>query len=86
MKGSEVEKSENAKQRKRGGKRRESKGGVHCRKGMYRFQEVKEAYEKWCRAEWGEERMLSKATKEGVRSETKSGGRRQGGGDGKEEK
>ena len=34
----------------------------------------------------GEVRMLSKATKEGVRSEAKSGGRRQGGGDGKEEK
>ena len=27
-------KSENAKQRKRGGKRRESKGGVHSRKGI----------------------------------------------------
>jgi len=86
MKGSEVAKSENAKQRKRGGKGRESKGGVHCRKGIYRFQDVKKIYEKWCRAEWGEEGMLSKAGKEGVRSETKSGGRRQGGGNGKEEK
>lgn len=56
MKGSEVAKSENAKQRKRGGKGRESKGGVHCRKGIYQFQEVKEIYEKWYRAEWGEER------------------------------
>lgn len=79
-------KSENSKQRKRGGKRRESKGGVHCRKGIYRFQEVKEVYEKWCMAESGEVRMLSKARKEGVRSEAKSGRRRQGGGNGKEEK
>ena len=47
---------------------------------------MKEVYEKWCRAEWGEVRILSKAKKEGVRSEAKSGGRRQGGGDGKEEK
>ena len=86
MKGSEVARSENAKQRKRGGKRRETKGGVHCRKGMYWFQKVKEIYEKRCRAEWGEERMLSKAGKEGVRSKAKSGGRRQGGGNGKEEK
>lgn len=68
------------------GKRRESKGGVHCRKGIYRFQEVKEVYEKWCMAELGEVRMLSKARKEGVRSEAKSGRRRQGGGNGKEEK
>lgn len=86
MKGSEVAKSETAKQRKRGGKGRESRGGVRCRKGMYWFQEVREVYEKWCRAEWGEVRMLSKAGKEGVRSEAKSGGRSQGGGNGKEEK
>lgn len=61
-------KSVNAKQRKRGGKRRGGKGGVHCRKGIYRFQVVKEVYEKWCMAESGEVRMLSKARKEGVRS------------------
>lgn len=51
MKGSEVGKSKNAKQGKRAGKGRETKGGVHCRKGIYQFQEVKEIYEKWCRAE-----------------------------------
>lgn len=38
MKGSEVAKSENAKQRKRGGKGRESRGGVRCRKGSTGFK------------------------------------------------
>lgn len=47
---------------------------------------MNEIYEKRCRTVWGEERMLSKARKEGVRSEAKSGGRSQGGGNGKEEK
>lgn len=75
-----------AKQREKGGKGREGKGVVHCRKGIYQCQEVKEIYEKRSRVEWRGERMLSKPGKEEVRSEAESGGTRQGGGNGKEEK